>query len=85
MFVSTHVLSDVLEGTWSRMEKSEFDIIKFWLFYFLHPKELQILPCNVKEHIGPNNKAFFCHTCVTQMNMLFAFILFRLPVCNDLF
>ena len=38
--------------------KSEFDTIKFWLFYFLHHKELQILPCNVKEHIGPNNKAF---------------------------
>ena len=41
------------------MEKSEFDTIRFWLFYFLQPKELQILPCNVKEHIGPNNKAFF--------------------------
>ena len=45
------------------IEKSEFDTIKFWLFYFPHHKELQILPCNVKEHIGPNNKAFLAYLC----------------------
>ena len=43
--------------------ESEFDTIKFWLFYFPHHKELQILPCNVKEHIGPNNKAFLAYLC----------------------
>ena len=43
--------------------ESEFDTIRFWLFYFLLHKELQALPCNVKEHIGPNNKAFLAYLC----------------------
>ena len=33
--------------------ESEFDTIRFWLFLFLHHKELQALPCNVIEHRSP--------------------------------
>ena len=33
--------------------ESEFDTIRFWLFLFLHHKELQDLLCNVIEHKSP--------------------------------
>ena len=33
--------------------ESEFDTIRFWLFLFLHHKELKDLLCNVIEHRSP--------------------------------
>ena len=36
--------------------ESEFDTIRFWLFYFLLHKELQALPCNVIEHRSPEGR-----------------------------
>ena len=56
MFVSAHVLPNVFKGTLRRIEKSEFDIIKFWLFLYLHHKELQDLLCNVIEHRSPETR-----------------------------